>query len=274
MDKRLSGVFTGMTEEKFETILIKKEDMATWITINRPGKLNTLTLEVIRELSTALEKAETNWETRCTIITGTGDRAFCAGADVTMFKGMTKQLATDISLKGQMLMEKVEATTKPTIAALNGYCLGGGLELALACDFRIAVEDAKLGCPEVDIGIMPGWGATQRLPKIVGLSKAKELIMLGDRIKASEALKIGLVDLVVSRDGFTKEVKSFAKRLIEKPPISLKQVKRAINYGRQKNLNLGLKIETEAFATLASTKDFMEGLSAFFEKRKPKFTGK
>ncbi len=262
-----------MTEEKFETILIKKEDMATWITINRPEKLNTLTLQVIRELYTALEKAESNWETRCIIITGIGDKSFCAGADVTMFKGMTKNLATDISLKGQMLMEKVETSTKPTIAALNGYCLGGGLELALACDFRIAVEDAQLGCTEVNIGIMPGWGATQRLPRIVGLSKAKELIMLGDRIKAPEAFKIGLVNMVVPLDSFSKEVKSFARRLVEKPPISLKYAKYAIDYGTQIPIGLGLKFETEAFATLASTKDFAEGLSAFLEKRKPEFKG-
>ncbi len=262
-----------MTEKNYETIIIKKEDRVAWIIINRPNKLNTLTLEVIREFSTALKEAESDKNTRCIIITGMGDKAFCAGADVTIFKGMTTHSATDLSQRGQRLMEKIETAKKPTIAAVNGFCLGGGLELALACDFRIAVEDAQLGCPEVDLGIMPGWGATQRLPKIVGLSKAKELIMLGDRIRASEALEIGLVDLIVSRDGFTEEVKSFAKRLIEKPPISLKHAKRAINYGTQKNLNLGLKIETEVFATLASTKDFVEGLSAFFEKRKPNFKG-
>lgn len=273
MDRRLSGVFTGMTEENLETILIKKEDRVAWITINRPRKLNTLTLEVIRELSTAVEEAESDEEVRCIVITGMGDRAFCAGADVTMFKGMTTHSAADLSLSGQRLMAKVEVSTKPTIAALNGYCLGGGLELALACDFRIAVEDAQLGCPEVKLGIMPGWGATQRLSKIVGLSKAKELIMLGDWVKASEALKIGLVNMVVPRDGFNKEVKSFARRLVEKPPISLKYAKRAIDYGTQITLGLGLKFETEAFATLASTKDFVEGLSAFFEKRKPEFKG-
>ncbi|MCJ7631506.1 enoyl-CoA hydratase/isomerase family protein [Candidatus Bathyarchaeota archaeon] len=262
-----------MTKKNYETIIIKKEDGVAWIIINRPNKLNTLTLEVIREFSTALKEAEFDKKTRCIIITGMGDKAFCAGADVTMFKGMTTHSATDLSQRGQRLMEKIETVKKPTIAAVNGFCLGGGLELALACDFRIAVEDAQFGCPEVDLGIMPGWGATQRLPKIVGLSRAKELIMLGDRIQASEALEIGLVHLVVSRDGFTEEVKSFAKRLIEKPPISLKHAKHAINYGTQKNLNLGLKIETEAFATLTSTKDFMEGLSAFFEKRKPNFKG-
>jgi len=258
---------------RFENIIVKKEGNIGWIVLNRPHRLNAMTIELLNELSTALDEFEADGDVRCIIITGAGDRAFSVGADVTSFSSLTPVTAVEASSKGQEVISKIEKISKPVIAAINGYALGGGLELALACDFRIASETSQLGQPEIKLGIIPGWGGTQRLPRIIGLAKAKELIMLGDRITADEALRIGLVHKVVQVDRFKEEVKAFARKLAEGPPIALKCAKYALNLGVQASLEAGLRIEAEAFGMVISSKDVIEGITAFFEKRKPEFKG-
>lgn len=258
----------------FETIITEKEDGIEWITLNRPHRMNAFNLEMIDELSTAIDEAEADEDVRCVVIKSAGDRAFSTGADLTVFTDMTPISALDFSESGQRVMDKIEASSKPYIAAIHGFCLGGGLELALACDFRIADESAELGNPEIRLGIIPGWSGTQRLSKVIGLARAKELIMLGDRMPADEALRIGLVNRVVPVEKLLEEAKDLARRMVEGPPIALKLAKHAINVGAQFPLEVGLKVEAQAFGILASAEDTIEGISAFFEKRKPEFKGK
>jgi enoyl-CoA hydratase/3-hydroxyacyl-CoA dehydrogenase len=259
--------------KRFENIIVRKEDNVGWIILNRPHRLNAMTIELLNELSTALDEFEADKDVRCIVITGAGDKAFSVGADVTAFSNLTPIVAVEISGRGQEVMSKIERISKPVIAAINGYALGGGLELALACDFRIASEASQLGQPEIKLGIIPGWGGTQRLPRIIGIAKAKELIMLGDRISADEALRIGLVHRVIQVNKFEEEVKAFAKKLADGPPIALKYAKHTLNLSIQTSLEAGLKIEAEAFGAVISSKDVIEGITAFFEKRKPEFKG-
>ncbi|MEM1537743.1 MAG: enoyl-CoA hydratase/isomerase family protein [Candidatus Nezhaarchaeales archaeon] len=262
-----------MVKGRYDTITVTKEDYIAWITLNLPHRLNALTMEMVNELIAAVEELEHDKDVRCVVITGAGDKAFSVGADITTFTEVTPTTAPDISARGQELARRIESSSKPYIAAINGYCLGGGLELALACDFRVAIEHAELGSPEIKIGIIPGWGGTQRLVRIVGLAKAKELVMLGERIKAYEALKLGLLHRVVASGKLMEEVKALAKKLAEGPPIALKYAKYVLNFGSQAPLDIGLKMESEALGIIASTKDVAEGISAFFEKRKPEFKG-
>lgn len=260
--------------KRFETIIVEKEDGVEWITLNRPHRLNAFNMDMVDELSSAIDDAEADAGVRCIIIKGSGDRAFSTGADLTMFTDLTPSSACDASERGQRLMGKVETSSKPYIAAIHGFCLGGGLELALACDFRIADESAELGNPEIRLGIIPGWGGTQRLSRVIGLARAKEFVMLGDRIPAEEALRIGLVHKVVPVDKLLDEAKALAQRLVEGPPVALKLAKLSMNLGTQFPLEVGLKTEAQAFGVIASTEDIIEGISAFFEKRKPNFKGK
>ena len=264
-----------MSETKhYESIIVKKEEGIGWLTLNRPHRLNTLTSEMIDEMSSALNDFEADKEIKCIVITGTGDKAFSAGADVTAFTGVTPATAVEASSKGQALYTRLERIGKPVIASLNGYALGGGLEMASACDFRIASEDAQLGQPEINLGLIPGWGGTQRLVRLVGLAKAKHMILLGDRISAEEAAKIGLVNMVVPKAKLHEETLAFAKRLADGPPVALKLAKEALNFGSQVPLDVGLKLEAAAFGIVMSTKDVMEGVSALMSKRKPEFKGK
>lgn len=267
--------FLSLSEGKtYQDIIVKKEDGIGWITLNRPHRLNTMTIDMMSEFMSALSDFESDKEVKCVVVTGAGDKAFSAGADVTSFTGVTPAMAVDASMKGHELTARIEGLGKPVIACINGYALGGGLELSLACDFRIASESAQVGATEIKLGLMPGWGGTQRLARIVGLAKAKELVMLGDRIKAEEALKIGLVHRVVPRDKLIEETKALAKNFVEGPPIALKAAKQALNYATQVPLEVGLKFESEAFGIVLSSKDVMEGVSAFMSKRKPEFKGK
>jgi len=260
--------------KRFETIITEKEDGVEWITLNRPRRMNAFNLEMIDELSTAVDEADADEEVRCVVIKGAGDRAFCAGLDLTVFADLSPMSAHHLSERGQTLMDKIETSSKPFVAAIQGFCLGGGFELALACDFRLANEAAQLGSPEIGLGIIPGWGGTQRLSKIIGVARAKGFIMLGDRMSADEARKIGLVRGVVPVDELMDEVNSLAQRLAKGPPLALKLAKHAVNAGSQFPSEVGLKVEAEAMGLLASTEDAMEGISAFFEKRKPEFKGK
>jgi enoyl-CoA hydratase/3-hydroxyacyl-CoA dehydrogenase len=264
-----------MSEPKhYEFLIVKKEEGIGWITLNRPHRLNTLTSEMVDEMHSVLDDFEADKAIKCIVITGAGEKAFSAGADVTAFTGLTPATAVEASAKGQELYSRFEKISKPVIASLNGYALGGGLEMALACDFRIASENAEMGQTESKLGLIPGWGGTQRLVRIIGLAKAKELIMLGERIPAEEAARIGLVNKVVPRAKLQEETVALARKLADGPPVALKLAKETLNFGTQVPLEIGLKMEAEAFGIVLSTKDVMEGVSAFMSKRKPEFKGK
>jgi len=257
----------------YETIKIEREQSIVWITLNRPHRLNAFNDVLMEELSDILDVVEADPSVRCVVITGEGDRAFSAGADITAFPKATPVTAAEFSRRGQKVFSKIEELSKPVIAAINGYALGGGLELALACDFRIASEHAELGSPEINLGIIPGWGGTQRLVRVVGIANAKKLVMLGDRVKSDEALKMGLVDKVVPFEKLREEAKALAQRLCEGPPVALKYAKHAINFGTQVPLDIGLRIEAGLMALLFSTKDIKTGIEAFMSRRKPEFKG-
>jgi enoyl-CoA hydratase/3-hydroxyacyl-CoA dehydrogenase len=263
----------GMSKA-YETLKIEREENTLWIVLNRPHRLNTFNNVMVEELGDMLNTAENDPSVKCVVITGDGDRAFSAGADVSMFQKATSVMLEEGSRAGQKTFGRVEEMSKPVIAAINGYALGGGLELALACDIRVAAEHAELGNTEINLGIIPGWGGTQRLIRVVGFAKAKEMLMLGSRLKADEALRIGLVHRVVHFDKLREEVSAIAKKLSDGPPIAMKYVKHATNFGTQVPLEVGLRLEAALFALSASTEDSKEGVEALFSKRKPEFKGK
>jgi enoyl-CoA hydratase/3-hydroxyacyl-CoA dehydrogenase len=258
----------------YETIKVERDEDILWITLNRPHRLNAFNDVMMEELYDALMTAERDPSIKCVVITGEGDRAFSAGADITAMPKVTPVNGESFSRYGQEVFGFIEKMSKPVIAAINGYALGGGLELALACDFRIAAEHAEFGQPEINLGLIPGWGGTQRLARIIGIAKAKELIMLGERIKADEALKIGLVHRVVPYDNLRDEARKLAKKLCELPPIAMRYAKLAINFGSQAPLEAGLRIESAFMGLTFSTEDLKEGIEAFMMRRKPQFKGR
>lgn len=255
---------------RYRTIKFKKKQHIAWIILSRPDKLNAINAVMLKELSEALDTIEKDTNVRCVIITGEGEKAFSAGADIKELQKLTHKTAAELSRKGQQVFSQVETLSKPVVAAINGYALGGGLALALACDFRIASIDAELGSPEIKLGIIPAWGGTQRLAKIVGVAEAKRLIMLGDRVKAEETLKMGLVNKVVPPNKLEAEAEALAQRLCEYPPAALKYAKHAINSGTQASFEYGLKKETEFFAQLFLTKETKEKIEAFWSRETKK----
>ncbi|HKZ94852.1 MAG TPA: enoyl-CoA hydratase-related protein [Candidatus Bathyarchaeia archaeon] len=259
---------------EFKNTLYEKNEGIATITINRPDALNALDQETIMEISVRLEDAEKDENIRVMVITGAGDRAFSAGADLRMMKGASPVRGADLARVGQHLTTQVEACSKPVIAAINGFALGGGLELAMACDIRVASETAQIGQPEINVGLIPGWGGTQRLPRFVGKGIAKEMIFTGRRIDARTAERHGLVNTVVPADQLQAKVKELAIELTGKPPIALKYCKKLINDSTETHPDAGLWQEAEAFGLVASTEDFNEGVTAFLEKRKPVYKGK
>ena len=280
VDKGLLGVSTGegfykypkYEEEALENILVRYEKPIAWIYLNRPDKLNALSPKLLDELSSILDKIEEMDDIRVVVLTGVG-RAFSAGADVNSFVGVTPFKAAIYSRKFQELTNKIEYYTKPVIIMINGFALGGGMELALSGDFRIASELAMVGQPEINLGIIPGAGGTQRLARLIGPSKAKEVIYSGDMYNAYEALKMGMVDKVVPPEFLEEYTREFALKLSEKPPLALLAAKYAIQMGLETDIQHGEAIESTFFGLTFSTEDFMEGISAFLEKRKPKFRG-
>jgi len=255
-------------------VKVEREQSILWVILNRAHRLNAFNDVLMEELADVLDTAERDASVRCLIITGDGDRAFSAGADVTMFPKATPTKAEEFSRSGQKVFSKIEEMSKPVVAAINGFALGGGLELALACDFRIAAEHAELGSPEIALGLIPGWGGTQRLVRIVGLAKAKELVMLGIRLKADEALKAGLVNKVVNYEKLKDEARELAKKLADGPPLAMKYAKQAVNFGTQVPLEVGLRLEAGLMGLTFSTDDLKEGLEAFMARRKAEFKGK
>ncbi len=259
---------------EFENTIYEKSEGTATITINRPEVLNALNEKTILEVLSRLEDAKKDKAIRVVVITGAGDRAFSAGADIKMIKDMNSPKARNVSKLGHKLCDKIEELEKPMIAAINGYALGGGLELAMACDIRIASENARLGQTEINLALIPGWGGTQRLPKFVGKGVAKEMIFTGKIINAKTAERLGLVNAVVPLDQLRSAVGEFAKEIAGKPPISIKLAKELINSSLETSLRVGEISEAKAFSIVASTEDFKEGVAAFLEKRKPKFEGR
>ncbi len=256
-----------------ETLDLKKENSIGWIYLNRPDKLNAINLKMINELDTVLKEMETDNEVKVVIITGKG-KSFCAGADIGQFKELNSVTAWNFAKKGRELMDSIEKFMKPTIAMINGYALGGGLELAIACDFRIASEDAMLGLPEITLGIYPGFGGTQRLVRLVGKTKAMEIMMTGDKIRADEGERIGLINKVVPKEHLEEETIKFASKLLDKSPLILSILKSIIIYGNDSPIIDGLNMESLGWGYVFSTEDEKEGVDAFLNKRKPNFKGK
>jgi len=253
----------------YETIIFEKEDNIATITFNRPDARNAVNNQVRAEFTAAVGEVETDAEIKVMILTGNG-KAFASGVDIKEFNQTTPYHAHNLYRLG----ERVEKLPKPVIAAVNGFCLGGGNEIALGCDIIIASERAKFGQPELNIGIIPGGGATQRLPRMIGVCRAKELIFTSDIITAEEAFKLGMINRVVPEDQLMPAAKEIAKKIATKSPAALKLAKQAINYGMQTSLESGLKYEYELYSLSLSLEDKLEGVNAFIEKRAPKFVGR
>jgi enoyl-CoA hydratase/3-hydroxyacyl-CoA dehydrogenase len=270
-DHRPSG-----TAMHFETLLVAKDEathVAT-VTLNRPDRLNTLNPQMFDELERALGDLERDDAVRCVVLTGSGDRAFSAGADLTAFSDVTKAFKVwRFSRRAEDVMNRVANFPKPTVASLNGYAFGGGLELALACDFRIAARRAKVGQTEIRLGLVPGAGGSQRLLRILGEAKAKELVMLGSRLGAEEALALGILTKVVENEALEAETRAFAERLAQGPPVAMQLAKVLLNRGGGMALDAALELEALAFGLATSSEDLYEGIQAFMEKREPKFKG-
>lgn len=249
-----------------------KEEIAT-ITIDRPKLTNALNADAVSEVFDALNEIEES-EARCIILTGAGEKAFIGGADLKEIVDKSVSEATEFTELGHKVTKKLEKMPIPTIAAINGFALGGGCEFSLACDMAIAAESAQIGQPEITIGIVPGWGGTQRLVKRVGIAKAKELILTGKKISAEEAHKIGLVNAVVPDDKLMDKVRELATEIASKSKVAIKAGKDLINAAAETSLEIGLEMERKTWANLFDTEDQKEGMLAFFEERKPEFKDK
>jgi len=259
---------------EFKFIIYEKSEGVATITLNRPEALNAFSKEVVEEILRALDDVKSDENVRVVVLTGAGEKAFSAGADIKAMAGMTALKARELSLMGESLCLALENLEKPVVAAINGYALGGGLEVAMACDLRIAIENARMGQTEVNIGLIPGWGGTQRLTRLVGMTKAKELVFTGKMFDARAAEQLGIVNMVAPADKFRETVRQFAIELASKPPVALKVAKALINKGANISLDSALALEREGFGVVASSEDLKEGVSAFTEKRKPVFKGK
>ncbi len=257
----------------YENILVTTETNSATVTINRPTKLNALNKVTILELHDAFKSLENNKEIRVIILTGSGDKAFVAGADISEFANFSVTEGAELAEQGQsVLFDFIENLGTPVIAAVNGFALGGGLELAMSCHFRVASENAKMGLPEVSLGVIPGYGGTQRLPQLVGKGKAMEMIMSAGMLTADEAKAYGLVNYVVPQAELLEFCNGIGQKIARNSPIAISQAIKAINANFKEGVN-GYKTEIEAFGKCFGTEDFKEGTTAFLEKRKPDFKG-
>ena len=258
----------------YSNIVLSSENNIATITINRPTKLNALNSETIQELHDAFEIVEKNDAIRVIVLTGSGEKAFVAGADIAEFAHFSIAEGAQLAKQGQeLLFDFIEKLKKPVIAAINGFALGGGLELAMSCHFRIASDNAKMGLPEVSLGLIPGYGGTQRLPQLVGKGRAMEMIMTAAMIDASTAKNYGLVNHVVAQTELLEFTKSIATKIIKNSPLAISKAIKAINANYKDGVN-GFETEIRNFGKCFGTEDFKEGTSAFLEKRKAEFTGK
>jgi len=257
----------------YETILIEKRGAVVVLTINRPDKLNALNSKVHAEGVAAFDEIRKDETVRVVVITGAGEKSFIAGADISEFEGKTPFTQRNL-FQERTLFNSIDTFPKPVIAMINGFCLGGGCELALACDLRIASEKAKLGQPEINLGIIPGGGATQRLTRLIGEGKAMEMILTGEMIDAPTAFNLGLVNHVFAPEELESKTLEMANKIAEKSPIALQMAKEAVRLASRSNLDEGLRREVDLFAICFSSEDKEEGVRAFLEKRKPVFKGK
>jgi len=259
--------------QSYETILVERRGHVAIITINRPEKRNALNIQTRAEGAAVLDELRSDDEVRVVVFTGAGDKAFVAGADIAEFADRTAISQREVMLE-RGLFNAVDTFPKPVIAMVNGYCLGGGCELALACDIRVASDKASFGQPEINLGIIPGGGGTQRLTRLVGEGKAMEMILSGEIINATEAHRIGMVNHVVPADELEAKTMEIANRIAEKSPIALRLAKEAVKLASRSNLDEGLRREVDLFALCFSSEDKDEGVKAFLEKRKAEFKGK
>ncbi len=261
-----------MKSYTFDTLLLETDDKGIAVlTINRPDKLNALNNTVLDELEQAVKNIEKDDEIRAVIVTGAGEKAFVAGADIKELNTLNKKQGEKQSVRGQKVFFAIENCSKPMIAVVNGYALGGGSELAMACHIRIAEENAVFGLPEVGLGLIPGYGGTQRLPQLVGKSRAMEMILTGGQMKAEEAKSTGLAGYVEPQGKGVEKAKEIASKMLKNGPVALSRAIEAVNSGFRVK---GFSDEAELFGDLCETEDFKEGTSAFLEKRKPNFQGR
>lgn len=258
----------------YQTLLVEKRNRIVFVTINRPDKLNALNARAKEELKTVFEGIRDDPEVDVVVLTGAGEKGFVAGTDIKELTQLDEQSGKSFSEGGQAVFSTIENLGKPVIAAVNGYALGGGTELALACHIRIASENAKFGQPEINLGIIPGYGGTQRLARLVGKGRALDMILSGDQIDAQEALRIGLVNKVVPLADLLKTAEALATKIISKGQIAVKFALQSVNATQELSLAAGQSLEAELFGHCCKSEDFKEGTTAFLEKRNPVFKNK
>jgi len=258
----------------YHSITLTIENNIAVLSINRPEKLNALNIKCLQEMSEALRDVEHNDDVRCMIITGTGEKAFAAGADISELHSLTVEAAEEYAELGQRVFSRIENFRKPVIGAINGFALGGGAELAWACHMRIASEQAMFGQPEIDLGLIPGFGGTQRLVKLLPKIMATEFLLTGEKFDANKAYEFGLVNYVVPQEKLMQATKELAAKIASKPGRAINLLMRAIRESANMGLPDGLRLEADLFSQCVNTEDFKEGTSAFLEKRAPHFTHK
>jgi enoyl-CoA hydratase len=256
----------------YQTLLVETENGICTITINRPDKLNALNKQVFNDLDAVIDKVYNNSEIKSAIITGSGNKAFVAGADISEFLELKSEEAPELARRGQLVFDKIENSPKPIVAAVNGFALGGGCELALACHFIYASENAKFGQPEVNLGLIPGYGGTQRLTQIIGKNRAMQLLMSGNMITAKEAMEYGMVNKVTSQEELITKTKEILSTIQSKAPIAVSKVIECVN--NFDHTQQGYDFEIQKFGECFETEDMKEGSSAFLEKRKANFKGR
>ena len=254
-------------------VLVEKQDRIAWVTLNRPEKMNALNNALLKELECEIAGLEHDAEVGVVVLTGAGEKAFVAGADISELKDLDSGSAREQALKGQAVFNRIAALPKPVIAAVNGFALGGGCELALSAHIRVASENAKFGLPEVSLGIIPGYGGTQRLPRLVGAGVGLDMILSGDMIPAADALRMGLVSRVFPQADLKAGVEKLAKTILSRGPLALTRAISAVQQGLDMPLEQGLQFEAALFGLLAASQDMKEGMGAFLEKRPAAFKG-
>jgi enoyl-CoA hydratase len=258
----------------YENLLIEKKDAVAVVTVNRPKKLNALNARTLDELDDAFSSLASDGQVKGVVITGAGEKAFVAGADIEELSGLDSEAARAASERGQRVFGRIEWLGKPVVAAVNGFALGGGCELALACHVRVASENASFGTPEVKLGLMCGYGGTQRLPRLIGPGRALEMLLTGERVKADEALRMGLVNKVVPLESLLPEAQTLLRCMVANAPLGLKATLEAVHGGLDRPLAEALEGEATLFGELSASADAAEGTRAFLEKRAPRFEGK
>jgi len=259
---------------EYRNLILEVSDRIATVTIHRPKSLNALNPETARELDSVFSEIAGRQDVGVVLLTGSGEKAFVAGADISAMRGFTPLEALEFSLYGQKVLEAIERLPQPVIGVINGFALGGGCELAMACDLLVSSDTAKFGQPEVNLGIIPGWGGTQRLPRLVGRNLAKELVLTGEMISAARAYEIGLVNRVVPPAELMETAREIARKILAKGPVAVAAAKSSMNRGPDLDLQNACALEANAFAVTFSTEDRVEGMDAFLNKRKPEYRGR